>query len=297
MGLFDDVASGAVAGETSKNKGGGKAGAKGKPGTFHGIPIWALALGGAALAYLLYKHFQSSSSTSSTTPTSTSQGSTPGQQGYGGGYGGGGYGSGAGGHSFGSGTPSTGNATPASTFTSVPPGGEVLTPTSVTTTTPASLGGTTTPANAASRAGSTTSVAPASIYPASFSTAPTGSAAQILASPTSNPAATVSYINAQQQMPQTSSGGTPSYTGTPLGAGTPVIDTQPAINSQPGYIAPSAGSVAATNVTAPPAFTNPSPKNTTGAAANAAGTAKGTTQPASSQNKAGANPSGKGVVY
>lgn len=92
------------------------------------------------------------------------------------------------------------------------------------------------------------------IYPASFASAPSGSAAQILYSPTANPAATTAYINAQQTMPSTVTGGntpiaasvpgitvsaktpetvtTPSYTGTPLGPGTPVISS-PATVSTP----------------------------------------------------------------
>jgi len=45
--------------------------AKAKTGTFHGIPIWVLAVGGAAGAYLVWKWYKSRSASTSAASTDT----------------------------------------------------------------------------------------------------------------------------------------------------------------------------------------------------------------------------------
>ena len=72
---------------------------KAKASSFHGIPIWVIAVGGAAGAYLLYRWYKSRSASTSaastdtgTTATDTGTGST--DSGYGAGSGGGGDNSG-----------------------------------------------------------------------------------------------------------------------------------------------------------------------------------------------------------
>ena len=90
---------------------------------WHGIPVWGIGVAGLVVAYLLYKHFTSSSSSSSSTPSvAATTGTGTGSSGSGG-YSGGGSGGGWGGNGNGSNPGNPGNPpVPGATWGSPCPG-------------------------------------------------------------------------------------------------------------------------------------------------------------------------------
>lgn len=288
----------------------------GKKGHKNAVTIIAALIGIGVTVYLYLRSKNSSSSTTATTTPSTTTTGVPGLGGggSGGGYGTGGYGGGRGLGGYQPGGPNqlstspadltnpnspsvilitTGGGTGSTSPNGSGSGSSIKTPPTVSTPSGSSFASLVSAANNA--------LAQGPVTPAGIGNVQGLTTAALLAAKTPQQVAAVQPLEGAlapgaDTLSSAYGNATTAATATQtLNPGqTPTGPTD--INVGPGYVPIPNMTVGAP--TAPPAFTNPSPKNTTGAAANAAGTAKAPAAKApSSQNKAGAAPSGKGVVY